>query len=381
MGVVLVFSFLAAWGLWSLPNYRPTAASEGSPSTSPDCTWLAGDLHAHSASPSNVDALSLDELAQSAVGRGLDFLLVADRNQITPLDDPAFGSAGLYWLIGYEKTGQGGSLILGGDQGLSFTDEGDSPRAIAGIAEDVRAGDGIVQVGRPEVSNWSIPFVKRLEPETIEVWRGGPFSYRTPNLHKNPAAALFFYDRLLDHGVHVAVSGGSDTSSRALSDLAGVGQPTTWVCAQTDNPASLIRGIDLGRTTISHESPALKGPLVFLEGDSDGDGSFDAQLGDELPPGSPVRIRVKDAPAARLRLVTDGSSLLQEFIVNSFDFSEEVELPEGVSWVRAELYLDEELAPKGKSDCIVHNEAGRRVEYCDGGLPMLALSSPIYVKK
>ncbi|MEA2433361.1 MAG: hypothetical protein QOG54_818 [Actinomycetota bacterium] len=339
---------------------------------------MAGDLHAHAATESTPEGLSLGELAQNATARGLDYLLVADPNEFTALTDPAFGNGGLTWLIGYQKIAQGGSLILGGG-GLSFTDYGESPKDLIRIAQGVRNGNGIVSVGRPEVSRWSVQFVKSLEPEAIEVWRGGPFSYRTPGLHKNPAGALYLYDRLLDHGVRAAVAGGSDTSSRALSDLAGVGQPTTWVCAETANPAGVVRGIDFGRTTISHESPALKGPLLFLESDEDGDGKFEARLGDEVAAGSQLRIRVKDAPAAKVRLITDGSKLLQEFIVDSFDYSMVIEVPNSATWVRAELYLDEQLAPSKKNACIVRDEVGSRVDYCNGALPMLALSSPIYI--
>jgi hypothetical protein len=378
--VVSVFSVLAAIGLWNLPASVTSATGEAAPAIA-SCSWVAGDLHAHASADANVngDALTMGELAQNASARTLDYLLIADPNRLTNVTDPTFGSGGIGWFIGFEKRGAGGSLILGAPS-LAFSNYGNSPKALISLAGSVRQGSGFVQIGRPEVSRWPLSLLKKLEPETVEVWRGGPFTYRTPGLRKSPVDALEIYDRMLDHGIRAAVSGGSDTSSRAISDVAGVGQPTTWVCADSKSIDDVARAIDLGRTTISHESPVRNPPLIFLEADGDDDGTFEARMGDDVPGGSTVRVVVRDAPAAGLRIITDGSKLLKETIVDSLDYKLAFALPPTATWVRAELFLDESLTPSKGRSCDFSDRVGAKVDYCSGAFPMLGLSSPIYAK-
>jgi hypothetical protein len=380
--IVFVFSALAAVGLSNLPASLRSATAPASASQLPPCEWVAGDLHAHanSRASATADALTMSELGQNAAARELDYLLVANPNEITDVADPAFGSEGIAWFIGYEKRGGGGSLILGAP-GLAFSDSGDSPRDLIAIARSVRQGSGFVQIGRPETSHWPLSLIRKLEPETVEVWRGGPFNYPTPGLGKSPVTALALYDRMLDDGIRVSVSGGSDTASRAISDVAGVGQPTTWVCADSGAINDVARAIDLGRTTISHESPDRKPALVFLEADSDDNGTFEARMGDDAPAGSTFRVSVQGAPAVGLRLVTDGSSLVKETIVDSLDYTLTFRLPASATWVRAEIFLDESISPRDQRACELHDKVGSKVDYCEGAIPMLGVSSPIYVTK
>jgi hypothetical protein len=189
---------------------------------------------------------------------------------------------------------------------------------------------------------------------------------------------------VLDVGIKVAVAGGSVTAERALTDVSGPGEPTTWVCVQDASATGIAAAIRDGRTTLSHEPPARTGPLVFLEGDQDGDGTFEEQMGGSVPPGTTLRVTVRGAPAARVRIVGSDSRLIEELIPDSKEYTATFVVPRNTSWVRAELYLDETLSPTNQRTCprphALESRPGHRVGYCGGLAPILALSSPIYVE-
>jgi hypothetical protein len=321
--VILVFSGVAALGAWSLPSQKATSEETRAQAPPPVCEWVPGDLHVPATDLSQpgfalgTQPLSVGELAGIASQRGLDYVvLVGPRG--SELDaDPAFDASGLDWLIGTEERFPTGTVVASTPP--SQVTPANSGQTIDDFARDVHSAGGFLQLSGVESSTWTPRLLSAVDPDSVEVWRGGPFSYPTPGIQKNSLFALRFYDRLLDGGVKAAVAGGSATAGRALLELAGPGQPTTWVCIEKSGASAVARAIGRGRLTISHESPAADAPLLTLEADEDGDGSFEIQMGDSVDRGSTVRVSARGAPAARVRLIGSRSRLLREFTTDSFE--------------------------------------------------------------
>lgn len=196
---------------------------------------------------------------------------------------------------------------------------------------------------------------------------------------------------------------------RGVYKLAGVGQPTTWVCADHATTEGVLDGIAQGRTTISHEFPdqgplaeselggggtgsdaaesgtggftnppptGTEMPFVSIEADRAGGEVFEAQLGDVVAPGDRIRVGVFDAPFSVLRLVSDGSGVLDQVEIFTPTFVHEFTAPEGASWVRAELFAQPEDTIGG--NCKLEPDLAT---YCDDRIGMLALTSPMYISK
>lgn len=383
------------------------------------CTWLAGDLDVQTAytvtrvrkmdfEAAATFALTLEEQAGLAVNRDLDFLAITDYDDMSALRDPAYGDADLIWIPGYEHPFSGGIAQLLGTTSR-FPTGGDSARDVRRIQRSLHRSGGLLQVANPGDRRWPSAYGTRLDPDAVEVWFNGPWSYDPGDVGKNMTASISFYDRLLDSGKRVAATGGSNSLLRGLNKLAGIGQPTTWVCVDEANAAGVLSAISRGRTTISHEFPdqgplaeseaggggggsdaAESGsggftnrppagtdmPFVSIEGDRPGGDTFEALVGDVVAPGDRIRVGVFDAPFSVLRLVGDGSRVLDRVEVFTPTFVHELTVPEGVSWIRAELFARPEDTVGGP--CRLDPSVAT---YCDDRIGMLALTSPIYVSK
>jgi hypothetical protein len=393
LSVALVFSVLAILAAGRLPTRnRPTPAATAE-AAAEICTWIPGDPHIERPAGAGRDltdlellasgTLTLEEVAEIGVARGLTYLATIDSEGVSSVTAPGFGGGGLTWLIGAERGFPSGRVGIYGNS-ISFTEPKPSNAGAARFVQDIHHVNGVAQLNRPETGAWTPRLVDAIGPDAIEVWRAGPFNYPTPGLHKDAPAALALLNDVLDSGQHVAAVGGSDDARRAFSDVSGPGQPTTWACVDGEGPVAIVNAIRRGRTTISHDVPANKPPLLVLEGDQDGDGTFEEQMGDSVPPGTTLRVSVTDAPSSRLRLITDGGLLLSESVVDSFDFEQTFEAPAGASWIRAEVFLDEALSPAQNRVCgdprALAPTVGGPARYCGDRIPMLAVSSPIYVE-
>lgn len=391
---------------------RPAAEPDATSTT--QCRWLAGDLDVHTAytfvssgelslEEATTSALSVKEQAELATGRGLDFLAVTDYNDVSAQSDAHYGSDGLIWVPGYEHPFAAMAQLLGINQPRPVGASG--LREVRSVIRGVRDEGGILQVAHPGDSRWPRAYGTELAPEALEVWFAGPWSYDPGKIGKDQNKAVRFYDRLLDSGQHVAATGGSNSLFRGNNKLAGVGQPTTWVCAREPTVAGVLEGIASGRTSISHEFPTQgpltdadgplveeapemkvgeeafvvpppksKVPFVSMEADADGDGIFESVLGDTGVPGASLRIGVFGAPFSVLRLITDGSVVLDQVEVFDPSFVHELDLPTDTSWIRAELFARPEDTAGGRCDV-----TGKVASYCDDRIGMLAFTSPMYI--
>jgi PHP domain len=218
--------------------------------------WLAGDLHTHTVHSDGV--MTVPELARFAAGRGMEFVAVTDHNTVSHHRElPAAGAAhGITLIAGQEVTTDLGHANALGEMG--WVDFREPPDAWLEAAEE--AG-GLLSVNHPiggHVS-WATPMKRR--PPLVEVWHWSWLDthWTTPLgwwMAWDPAAVPV---------------GGSDWH-RPGSD-APPGSPTTWVEAESDDPAAILAAIGEGRTAVS---AGRDGPLLlrvgdeFVAGDADG---------------------------------------------------------------------------------------------------------------
>jgi hypothetical protein len=204
--------------------------------------WLAGDLHSHSVHSDG--ALTLDELADLARRRGLDYLAVTDHNTVSHHAHLADTGArtGVRLIGGQEVTkDEGHANCLGSVPWVDFRRPPDSWLA------DAEAAGALLSVNHPLAGDcrWRLPLERR--PPLAEVWHTS-WDRRDP-------APLDWWASWGGIGV-----GGGDLHDPAVHDR--LGYPTTWVEA-TDG--DVLGALAAGRVAISC---APRGPVVLRRDDA-----------------------------------------------------------------------------------------------------------------
>jgi hypothetical protein len=372
----------------------------GATAEDPAGEWYAGDFHVHSTyshdsysgpqddntGPEEMYTLgwSVGEQGDIARSRGLDFVTITDHNDIRSQSDPAWDSEGLIWVPGYENSSPGHAQMLGAtkiyDNGTSTLSDAER------IAAELRADGGAFQINHPSDRNWEEKFGYALVPDTVEVWNTGPWAYQPPfPSASDNESSLRFYDRFLDAGHRVAVTGGSDNHWRSVTPVAGVGQPTTWVFSTTADVAGILAGVRAGRTTISDQPPALGGAFATITADEGSDGIFESMMGDKVLPGTPVRVSVTGADGGILRIIGNRSTILAEENISGDEFSYDLAVDPVLTWVRAEVYRPDADAEREQlsASCQVIDAFAAAfgqddTTLCKNRLMVSALTSPIY---
>ena len=100
-------------------------------------------------------------------------------------------------------------------------------------------------------------------------------------------------------GRHVAAVGGGDRHSLVFPGL-----PTTYVYAADQSREKILQGIREGRTWVG----AHEGPVVEFSADADGDGIYEALIGDSVPLNQTVnfKVRVTNGKDGLLEVIKDG---------------------------------------------------------------------------
>ncbi|MGH2757496.1 MAG: CehA/McbA family metallohydrolase, partial [Actinomycetota bacterium] len=377
-----------------------TAQAEGAP-----CEWLAGDFHVHTVyshdayggpqdpgtGPDEFYTFGWTPGQQGAIAesRNLDFIAITDHDNVDAYLDRegAYAGIGLY-ESGWGRTNQipgGDPLIWVPDYEANVSGAGhaqmhgathfypkQSPQEMASALHN-DADAGAFQINHPGDIDWHVFRGDEDEdgeqdydefdyefpgfaPDALEIWNIGVWAYHPPfpatNDHEFP---VLMYNDFLDEGFKVAATGGSDNHWRSTTAAQGVGQPTTWVCAEKRTYRSIIDGVLAGRTHVSHQPPAYMGATAKLFADGDGDGNFEAMLGDTVTLGEETKIRAVVENAA------------------------------GATWVRAEVFYPDGIQARRELQplCEMSNQLfGPEPEssnaYCENRLAMLAMTSPIY---
>src|SRR4051812_29949543 len=299
------------------------------PATAAD-TWYPGDLHVHTCYSHDAycgpadDNTGPDTFYSSggtvmerfleSSGKGLAFLAITDHDDVRAQSDPDYGTHGVAPIAAYETSLAGGHAQMLGATPAYDRGTGDAASTNA-MADALRADGGVFQANHPsyrqgspvtscaEVAakdtpmHWKYGF--DVQPDTIEVWNSTSLI---------PPSELF-WECWLQRGARIGMTGGSDTHGATQP---WIGFPTTWVRAASTKQPDLLAALRAGRTTVSRLPARQGGVRLLLEADRNRDGSYESGIGDQVPPGTPMRVRADDLPGRGLVRVRANGTTYKE---------------------------------------------------------------------
>jgi hypothetical protein len=369
------------------------AAALAAAPSAPASEWLAGDGHVHTCyshdaycpqtdPPQDAETFyssfgTVEQRFAEAAVKGLHFLVISDHDDQRAWSDPAFGSRGVVGVKAYEWSLDGGHAQMLG----AARDYGDGDPAAA--ADALNADGGLFQANHPSYRaettvatcedvagpdtplHWKLGFDVR--PDTVEVWNATALI---------PPGELF-WECWLQRGVRMPVTAGSDSHGATQPS---VGLPTTWVLADGRSQEAILEGIRLGRTTLSRLPPGLGGARLLLEADGDGDGAYEAAIGDTVPPGSAMRVRADGLSAPALVRVRSGGETIVEDAPLASGGEVRFDAPEAApGWVRAVSYQQQWTVV---ADPFWRPPASAEspLDLCTADLAITGMTSPLYVE-
>jgi hypothetical protein len=209
----------------------------------PGLTWLAADFHAHTVHSDG--SLGVAELAAQAVTAGLDVLAVTDHNTVShhALLPAASARYGVALLPGQEvTTNRGHANAFGEIRWVDFRRPADT------WVRQVREDGGLLSINHPVAVDcaWHQPLTER--PPLAEIWHWSWFD-RT---WTSPLAWWTAW------GLETIPIGGSDFHDPDQGRP--VGQPVTWVAAESTEVAAVLDALRAGRTAVS---AAIHAPVLL----------------------------------------------------------------------------------------------------------------------
>src|SRR3954451_20395742 len=374
---------LASSSLW-LPG-----ASAGRPRGG---VWLPGDLDTHSTyshdvyggptddntGPGESYTLGLPVAGKFLEGRerGLRFMAVSDHDDVRSIPELASANQGLIALPAYETSINGHAQMLGATKKYDAGDK--QADAINAMAASLRAAGGVFQANHPayrvagdadfhacgaggcadcRAINWTYGFDVR--PDTIELWN--------PSVVRSDISETY-WECWLDRGEKIGGTGGSDSHWLSLHAGARPRQPTTWVHAPEASVAGVLQGLREGRTTVSGQPPELKGARLHLEAPREG------VVGDTVAPGTRLRVTAPGLSVPGVvRIRANGQQILERELEPGGELR--FRAPHEAGRGRA-ILLAQAALPVDTSVGDVGNATPQR-----DGMPLLALTSPIYLRR
>ncbi|MEQ1570750.1 MAG: CehA/McbA family metallohydrolase [Myxococcota bacterium] len=304
------------------PERRPYAHA---PPLEVGARWYAGDLHVHSRESGDASP-TLDEIADTAAARGLDFVVVTDHDTVTQLDwfaDAQARHPDVLLVPGTEYTTyQGHANALGA---TAWVDHklGTDGVTIESAAAAYAAQGAVFSLNHPALDlgdlcigcAWDLPVP--LSVGAIEVGTGG----WEPIGNLFTPLAVDLWEALSAEGRHLAAVGGSDDHQAGADTgpfASPIGSPTTMVWADELSVPALLDAIRAERTVVKLQDPT--DPMVALTTDGDR-----------------VTARVTGGVGAELVWVVDGEAR-PAVPVDADPFTDELGAP--TARVRVELWGD-----------------------------------------
>lgn len=316
--------------------------------------YYAGDFHVHSRESTDAKP-TIDANVALAKQRGLDFIEISDHNTITQLDffediqskEPAF-----LLIPGIEfTTYRGHANAIGATKWVDHK-IGQPGVTIEGAADQVLAQAAIFSINHPalDLGDLCIGCAWRhdLDPKKV-----GGVEIGTGALSKGAmlfsAAAIAFWDAILDKGIKIPALGGSDDHRAGVADggvVSPIGSPTTLVRANELSVAGIMEGLRKGATVVKLEGPS--DPMCELEATAKkGGGEALGFPGDTLGVRSAVlRVKVSGrtpGDSHELRLLKNGVPTGEPVEVTSDPFVFETIVPapaQGEDRWRAEVLFE-----------------------------------------
>ncbi len=288
--------------------YAPVAALRSGPA------FFAGDFHVHSRESGDARP-PLDEIADFARSRGLDFVVLSDHNTLSQLDFIADAQArhpDLLFVPAIELTTYfGHANAIGATEFIDFRVRSGTATSVETMLAQTEAQGAVFAINHPvlDLGNQCLGCAWTLESPADRVGavelQNGAYSITGTLFFRS---AVQFWEALLATGAHVAAIGGSD-DHRAGVDLGAfgspIGSPTTMVYADELSVAAIVAGVAAGRTVVKLEGPS--DPMVELSAGA-------ANIGDTLGERTTeLRARVTGGMGGTLRFVRNGR------VVESFD--------------------------------------------------------------
>jgi hypothetical protein len=217
--------------------------------------WYAGDLHVHSRESGDARP-PLDEIAEFARSRGLDFVELSDHNTTSQLDfivDAQSRHDDLLMMPGVEYTtydghanGIGATVFVDHKIGLDGLTIDDAVEAFHEQGALVSVNHPTLDLGLACIGCAWTHDVPPASLAAVEIATGGAYPFFLDS-------AIAFWDGLCDQGAHLAAIGGSD-DHKAGQDLDAfqdpMGEPTTMVRADRLDVASIVEAIRQGKTVV-----------------------------------------------------------------------------------------------------------------------------------
>lgn len=251
--------------------------------------WLVVSNHNHSAYWDGKKPLT--EMQQEAWLRNIDAFVLTDHDTMRGVLSPEFQNPpkdlvmvkGMEWNAFKEK----GEPVVGhaGLLGLSPQVEIPSGAGLDAMLDAASRADATIIINHPfcKGNSW-----QQAKPDArahgVEVWNG--WWYRA-NLWVHNDQALAWWDQALREGRHLTAMAGTDYHGDFYKDISN---GLCLVFAETRDEPGILAGVRAGHVSLTASPTSAR---VFLEADADGDGTYEAIMGDTLAPRPNGRLAVR----------------------------------------------------------------------------------------
>lgn len=276
---------------------------------------LRGDMHMHSVASDG--ALTGEELRETAISQGLDFIAITDHNNYFYIGRTASDEK-LTVIPGVEWTHYKGHINLLGSTHPFTNFIANSDAQMRAVLAQAKRNGAILSVNHPFCPNCGWRFGFDIPFDMVEIWNGG----LSP---KANLACVSWWDRLLQEGRKVPIVGGSDFHRFQFGHIPAF--PCTFAYAKSRSAADILDALKSGRgfAAISPE-----GPILSLQA-----AGRPVYAGDTLAPGTQVEAKIAGTKAGdSIRFVANGSSTLQPAVPHSTQI--QFEMPES-GYLRLEV--------------------------------------------
>lgn len=326
LGFTAVLALTAALTAGCGRAIAPTAgrtAQAPSAKQAPAGRWYAVQLHAHSTYSDG--HMSVAEMIADAKRAGLDALAITDHNTTAHWLDPDFVAEKELLLLRSQEGDDGQGANHMGLHGLAgITPVLPGPRA--GVITEALSRRGTVIINHPK--NRMIPWTPlTLDPRAsaIEVWNSwfwNPIESDDADLDRGlrpNEEAIDWWAQNLAAGARVAPIAASDFHRQPQS----LGSPCTLIYAPERTQDALMAALRSGRTMMV---TSARDERIELTADADGDGRFEAMVGDTVPAGAKLRVRVTGGQGREVKVMR-GAAMLLKARIKGNDWSQELTLP------------------------------------------------------